>query len=301
MAEMGTKKALSYEGLKIYDTEIKKKISADDASNLANAKSYTDTKVQTLENGAVKKNTDAIAILNGTGVGSVSKAVADAIAKIVAEAPEAYDTLKEISDWITSHASSASEMNSQIQTNKTDIANLKSLIGTLPEDTEVTTIIEYIDSVVSGVDFTSEIQQAKQEAISSATQTASTDATSKANKALNDAKAYADGLGKNYATSAQGTKADTALQKANITSGVTNGSISVSGTDVAVKGLGSSAYTDISQFDAAGTATTKVNALANGQVATNKTDITSLKTKVETLEANGFVEITEEEILSLFN
>ena len=35
------------------------------------------------------------------------------------------DTLKEISDWISSHESDASAMNSAIQTNKTDIATLK--------------------------------------------------------------------------------------------------------------------------------------------------------------------------------
>ncbi|MFR7913775.1 hypothetical protein [Eubacterium ramulus] len=31
------------------------------------------------------------------------KRVADAVAAIVNEAPEAYDTLKEISDWISGH------------------------------------------------------------------------------------------------------------------------------------------------------------------------------------------------------
>ncbi|MFR9255768.1 MAG: hypothetical protein ACLVJ6_09865 [Merdibacter sp.] len=50
----------------------------------------------------VEANTAAIATLNGTGAGSVSKQVADAVAQIVSDAPEAYDTLKEISDWITS-------------------------------------------------------------------------------------------------------------------------------------------------------------------------------------------------------
>ena len=81
----------------------------------------------------VASNTSAIETLNGTGDGSVKKAVADAVAQIVNGAPEAYDTLKEISDWITSHASDAAGMNSQIKTNKEDIAKLKTLIGTLPE------------------------------------------------------------------------------------------------------------------------------------------------------------------------
>lgn len=59
-----------------------------------------------------------------------------------------------------------------------------------------------------------------------------------------------------YATAAQGTKADTALQKASITSGSANGTIAVGGSDVAVKGLGSAAYTDSTAYDAKGSAST---------------------------------------------
>lgn len=70
-----------------------------------------------------------------------------------------------------------------------------------------------------------------------------------------------------YATSAQGTKADSALQQANITTGSANGTISVKGTDVPVKGLNSAAYVATSAFDTAGAATTALNsakAYANG-------------------------------------
>lgn len=74
-------------------------------------------------------------------------------------------------------------------------------------------------------------------------------------KALQDAKDYADSLASNYATAAQGTKADTALQKADVTEGGTNGTIAVKGTDVPVHGLGSAAYSNTSAFDAAGAAT----------------------------------------------
>lgn len=97
----------------------------------------------------VAANTAAIGTLNGTGEGSVKKAVADAVASIVADAPEAYDTLKEISDWISSHASDAATMNSQIKTNKTDIANLKTLIGTLPDTATSKDIVSYIAEYVS--------------------------------------------------------------------------------------------------------------------------------------------------------
>lgn len=72
----------------------------------------------------VKKNTDAIGVLNGTGVGSVTKTVTDAVANVVANAPGDFDTLKEISDWISTHSESAATMNSQITTNKESIATL---------------------------------------------------------------------------------------------------------------------------------------------------------------------------------
>ena len=49
-------------------------------------------------------------------------------------------------------------------------------------------------------------------------------------------------------------KADSALQKTDITTGTANGTISVKGEDVEVKGLGSAAYTDSGAYDTAGSA-----------------------------------------------
>lgn len=72
------------------------------------------------------KNTADIATLNGTGDGSVKKTVDDAIALVVDEAPEAFDTLKKISDWINTHSSSAIEMDSRIQANEGNIETLQS-------------------------------------------------------------------------------------------------------------------------------------------------------------------------------
>ena len=73
----------------------------------------------------IQSHTTALATLNGEGEGSVKKTVTDEIAKVVADAPESLDTLKEISDWISSHESDASAMNGAIQTNKSDIATLQ--------------------------------------------------------------------------------------------------------------------------------------------------------------------------------
>lgn len=99
---------------------------------------------------AEKANKDAIDILNGDEAkeGSVKKQVADAVAKIIAEAPESFDTLKEISDWISSHSSDASEMNSKITQNTNNISALTTLIGSLPEGITATTIVAYIQEAV---------------------------------------------------------------------------------------------------------------------------------------------------------
>lgn len=59
-------------------------------------------------------------------------------------------------------------------------------------------------------------------------------------------------------------KADSALQKASITTGTTNGTISVSGDDVEVKGLGSAAYTSADAYDEKGAASAVLGTAADG-------------------------------------
>ena len=276
---------------------VKKQIS-DMATTLRKeitASSYDDTALS----GRVTANEKAIETLNGTGAGSVNKTVADAIAAIVAEAPDSFDTLKEIADWISGHAQDATGMNSSIKANKAAIDALTALVGKLPEGEDSKTIIDYIDKKVGAVDFSEAIATAKQEAIAAA----ATDATTKSGQALTDAKAYADGLAKNYATAAQGKKADTAVQKADIETGTANGTIAVQGADVAVKGLGSAAFTSASDYEKAGA----VAALEAGQVATNKAgiaknaaDIVTANAKIKALEDVKFTAITNEEIDAYF-
>ena len=66
--------------------------------------------------------------------GQITAEVTAKIAEIVANAPENLDTLKEIADWISTHANDASAMNTQINTNKNDIAALQtSVAGKAPE------------------------------------------------------------------------------------------------------------------------------------------------------------------------
>lgn len=130
-------------------------------------------------------------------------------AQLIAEgAAESLDTLQEIAAWIQAHPNDASAMNKAIE-------DLEGLVGTLPEGVTATTIVGYIQEAVAaekaraeeaegdlsgriddleakfgGADGSVEdmIADAKQEAIDAA----AGDATTKANKALEDAKAYAD-------------------------------------------------------------------------------------------------------------
>lgn len=235
--------------LKALKTEIEGQITASE---------YDDTEVKK----SIKANTDAIGILNGTGDGSVDKKVADAVASIVADAPAAYDTLKEISDWISTHESGASAMNSSIQANKTDIANLAKLVGTLPEGEDSATIVAYIDKKVGAIDFSSTIATAKSEAIS-------------------EAKKYTDGLAKNYATAEQGTKADTALQEADITD------------------LKADVAANKASLGAEG-ATTKAIADAKKAGTDAQSNVDALAKRVDTIASTTYIEATDEEINGLF-
>lgn len=63
--------------------------------------------------------------------------VTNKIAQVVAGAPASFDTLKEMSDWMSAHASSAASMNSLISTNKTNISTNASNIS--DHDTRIST------------------------------------------------------------------------------------------------------------------------------------------------------------------
>lgn len=105
------------------------------------------------------------AIINGTGSGSVYSKIMMAIAEVVADAPQDFDTLKEISDWISSHEDSAAAMNSAIQANATAITEkvdketgkgLSTEDYTTAEKTKLAGIDDYanyiaVDSVISSV------------------------------------------------------------------------------------------------------------------------------------------------------
>lgn len=68
----------------------------------------------------------AVATLQGDGDGSVKRAVADAIAAVVASAPEDFDTLKEIADYIASDKVGAAQLATQVAENTENVGRLLS-------------------------------------------------------------------------------------------------------------------------------------------------------------------------------
>lgn len=271
-------KFLNLQGLTTYDEKIKEKISTDDAAILSQAQEYADslgenydpagtaqTKMDELANGQVKTNTDNITALQsskadksttiaGYGItdaytktetdSAIQTAVANADhlkREIVASLPEveaadehtiymvgtgdgsedsAYEEYMLINGGFEKIGSSKVDLTNYAQKSYVDTAkseaiatagtNADSKIATKVGDIGSSTVKQYVD-------------QAETDAVSAA-------------------KSYADGLASNYATAAQGAKADSALQKEDITSGSANGTVTVKGTDVAVKGLASAAY-----------------------------------------------------------
>ena len=99
------------------DSELSKKANNSDiptkVSGLQNDSNYqTDTDVAT-------------ALTPYAESADVTNEITNKVAEIVADAPEDFNTLKEMSDWISNHENDASAMNSAISDNKTAITALQ--------------------------------------------------------------------------------------------------------------------------------------------------------------------------------
>lgn len=106
----------------------------------------------------VKQNRAAIDATIGTVNGKVTTLIGSDAAKSVrtianeelaaqlipANAKEALDTLQEIAAWIQSHPDDASAMN-------TAITNLQNLVGTLPQETEETTVVAWVTAELAAL------------------------------------------------------------------------------------------------------------------------------------------------------
>lgn len=88
-----------------------------------------------------------ISTLIGSDTGKSVRTIANeelAAQLIPQSASEALDTLQEIAQWIQQHPSDAAAMN-------TAITNLTTYVGTLPQDTEATTVVGYITAEIAAL------------------------------------------------------------------------------------------------------------------------------------------------------
>ncbi len=125
-------------------------------SQLNSYKTLNDERVAAVEakdteqDAAIKANADAIEVLNGSGEGSVAKQVAEAIAEVVAEAPEAFDTLKEIADYIAGDKTNAAELLNKVNANTEAIAAEVTRAG--EKEVELAGLISGLDAAYKAAD-----------------------------------------------------------------------------------------------------------------------------------------------------
>ena len=277
-------------------------------SDAQTAATYDDTQVKA----DIKKNTDAIKLLNDVSSveGSVDYKIAQAVAKIMENPDETMNSINELVTWCNAHATEALVLTNKVTANENAISALEELVGETDVAQQITDAItaalkiDGVDKYALAADLTSAIgrivaleTKSHEHANKTVIDGITSEKVSTWDSAEQNAKNYADSLATNYATTEQGEKADSALQKDDIATGNGNGTISVKGEDVAVKGLGSAAYSNTNNFEVAGS----VKTLSDGQVTTNKNDISTLKTKVEALESITYVEISDAEIDALFD
>lgn len=297
---MAEQKFLDLTGLTLYDQKIKQKITTDDASTLQSAKDYADgLAVNYDEAGAatsVKNELEPRISANEGEIATLKSGKADKATSLAGYGITDAYTKGEADSAIAAAIANAPHLKRTIVEELPEVEgadeNTIYMVGT-GAGSEESAYEEYM--LINGA--FEKIGSSKVDLTDYATKSY---VDEKATAAETSAKGYADSLASNYATAEQGAKADTALQQGDVTTGESNGTIKVKGSEVAVAGLKSAAYVDTTAFDAAGTAETKVQELANGQVTTNKNDIAGIKGRLDSLEENTYTPISTEEINGLF-
>lgn len=268
------------------------------------AGTYDDTAVRTLIGNnaqAIGVNVAAIEKLNGDAetVGSVANtatAIAAAeVAKIVANANADFDTLKEIADWILNDTTGAADMANDIKALQDKMVGVDTtVVAEIANEIEAALKVDGANKFALASDLSAladrvkvledagfqnaeDVDSAIDAKIAALKLAETYDAKGAAAAAETAAKSYADGLAGNYATAAQGAKADTALQAADVATGSGNGTIAVKGADVVVKGLGSAAFVETSAFDAAGSAATQAAQALTDAKAYTDTEVAKIQ------------------------
>ena len=93
----------------------------------------------------IKDNEDAIGTLQGLDTNKSARTIAaEEVAKVVNGAPESFDTLKELSDWISTHGTDATAMN-------TAITKLQGIVAGIGGEGEKATVVAYVTDAIAAL------------------------------------------------------------------------------------------------------------------------------------------------------
>ena len=148
----------------------------------------------------IKKNADAIGVLNGSGVGSVDKKITDAFNDFATKVSDdgVVNSYKELIDWAATHGAEAATMAGEITA-------LKNILKGIGGTGESATVVAYVAKAIVNLKIGDYAKASDLTALAQRVTTAEGKITTltgtgegSVKKALADAKAYADGLSGNY-------------------------------------------------------------------------------------------------------
>lgn len=148
----------------------------------------------------IKKNADAIGVLNGSGEGSVDKKITDAFNDFATKVSDdgVVNSYKELIDWAATHGSEAAQMAGEI-------TKLQAIMKGIGGEGESATVVAYVTDAIKALKIGDYAKAADLTALAGRVSTAEASITTltgegvgSVKKALVDAKAYADGLAGNY-------------------------------------------------------------------------------------------------------
>lgn len=169
------------------------------------AATYDDTAVKA----GIKKNADAIDVLNGSGEGSVDKKITDAFNDFATKVSDdgVVNSYKELIDWAATHGAEAATMAGEITA-------LKNILKGIGGTGESATVVAYVTKAIENLKIgdyakASELTALAQRVAAAEGKITTLTGTGEGSvkKALVDAKAYADGLAGNYDTKGDAAQA----------------------------------------------------------------------------------------------
>lgn len=167
---------------------------------------------------------------------SIRNISAEEVAKIVAGADASYDTLEEIANWIKSDTTGAAKMAADIETNKTAISNISKNLG--EPNTISGTVYTQLTNLRNDVNALGGDGGGIAEQINAALDKLDLDDKEVAGE-------YVTAVGQ---VNGQIAVARKALPTYTLATGTTNGTVKFNDAEVAVKGLGSAAYTNSNAY-----------------------------------------------------